>query len=229
MSNTKTTTKKSTAIEAAESEITEAEAKHSALLAEASAAEENVSKAQAELKRIEHCIATDDPSAGLEDLTKADTELRFFKLQLKAKTQAAVRAGGAVRTARAAHIMARLEAGEYGIQMGRLQAEGEALASRIAALLIEYREQCEAHESGRHQLWADVKESDAVNDDGTGNPASPLAYGHEDGKRHKPFWIEVNGEAVPTISSEYRLGAVQRRAEWIINHGEELAAQHATI
>jgi hypothetical protein len=211
------------------SRITEAEAKHAAVLAEVAAAEENVSKEEAELKRIEQCIAADDPSAGLEDLTKADTELRFFKLQARAKAIAAVRAGGAVRTAETARIMARLAAGEYGIDMGGLRAEGEALASKIAGLLGEYREQCEAHEAGRRQLWADMKASDAVNDEGTGNPASPLAFGHEDGKRFKPFWIDVGSEAVPVIESEHRIAAVHRRVEWIVGHGEELAAQHARI
>jgi hypothetical protein len=216
------------AVEVAASRITEAEAKHAAVLAEVATAEENVSKAEAELKRIEQCIASDDPSAGLEDLTKADTELRFFKLQARAKATAAVRAGGAVRTAETVRIMARLEAGEYGIDMGGLRAEGEALASKIAGLLIEYREQCEAHNAGRLKLWTDAQESDAVNDQGTGNPASPLAFGHEDGKRFKPFWIEVESEPVPVIES-YRSTAVQKRVEWIVSHGEELAAEHASI
>lgn len=229
MSNTKTTAKKSTSIDAAESKITEAEAKHAAVLDQSSTAEENVIKAQAELKRIEQCIATDDATAGLEDLTKADTELRFFKLQLQAKTRAAVKTGGAVRTARTELILAGLEAGKYGISMDRLTAEGEALASKIAALLIEHRDRCEAHEAGRVRLWEDMKESDAVNDEGTGNPASPLAYGHEDQKRSKPFWVEVNGEPVPNIHAERRPEAVQKRAEWIVKLGEESAAQYASI
>lgn len=229
MSNTKSTTKNAAAIKAAESKITEAEAKHAAVLAEASAAEENVSKAQAELKRIEQCIADDDPTAGLEDLTKADTELRFFKLQLQAKTRAAVKAGGAVRTAKTERILARFEAGEYGIAMDRLTAEGEALASKIAAMLTEHRDKCEAHEDGRRQLLADMKESDAVNDEGTGNPASPLAWGHEDQKRSKPFWVEVNGEPVPFINGDLRPALVQKRAEWIVMSGEEVAAQYASI
>lgn len=221
-------TKNTTAIEAAEFKITEAEAKHAAVLAEASTAEENVCKAEAELTRIEQCIASDDPSAGLEDLTKADTELRFFKLQARAKAQAAVRAGGTVRTAKTAHIMARQEAGDYGIDMGGLRAEGEALASKIAWLLLEYGERCAAHEAGRFKLWNDAKASDAVNDQGTGNPASPLAFGHEDGKAFKPFWLEVESEPVPPIG-DYRLTAVQKRIEWIVSHGEELAAEHASI
>jgi hypothetical protein len=230
MSTTKTTTKAkdTAAVEAAASRIAEAEAKHAAVLAEVATAEENVSKAEAELKRIEQCIASDDPSAGLNDLTKADTELRFFKLQARAKATAAVRAGGAVRTAETVRIMARLETGEYGIDMGGLRAEGEALASKIAGLLIEYREQCKAHEAGRLKLWNDMKASDAANDEGTGNPASPLAYGHEDRKRFKPFWLEVNSEPVPVIG-DYRLTAIQKRVEWIVNHGEELAAEHASI
>lgn len=223
------TTKTPTAIEVAASQITEAEAKYAAVLAEVTTAEENVRKAEAELKRIEQCIASDDPSAGLTDLTKADTELRFFKLQARAKANAAVKAGGAVRTAETAHIMARLEAGEYGIDMGGLRAEGEALASRIAGLLMAYRERCEAHESGRRQLWADLKTSDAVNDQGTGNPASPLAWGHEDGKQFKPFWIEIDSEPVPVTDAGHRMAAVQKRVEWIVNHGEELAAQHISI
>lgn len=224
MSNTKTTPKKSTAIELATSRIAEAEAKHAALLAEASTAEENVSKAEAELRRIEQCIASNDPTAGLEDLTKADTELRFFKLQLQAKNRAAELAGGTVRTAKTERILAKFEAGEYGVSMDRLVAEGEALASKLAAMLIEYHDKCDAHEAGRHALWADMKESDAANDEGTGNPVSPLAYGHEDGKRHKPFWIEVDGNPVPMINGDYRVKRVQDRAELIEKHGEELAA-----
>lgn len=223
MSNTKTTAEKPTVIQAAESKITEAEAKHAAILAEASAAEESVSKAEAELKRIERCIATNDPTAGLEDLTKADTELRFFKLQLQAKNRAAAFAGGAVATAKTERITARLDAGEYGISMGRLTAEGEALASKIAAMLIEHRGRCEAHEAGRRELLADMKESDAVNDEGTGNAASPLAWGHEDQKVYKPFWIEVNGEPVPFVNGEYRVKRVQERADVIVKSGEEMA------
>lgn len=217
-------TKNTTAIEAAESKITEAEAKHSAILAEASTAEENVDEAQAELKRIEQCIATNDPTAGLEELTKADSELRFFKLQLQAKNRAAFLAGGAVRTAKTARIMAKLDAGDYGISMDRMTTEGEALASKIAALLIEHRDKCDAHEAGRRALLADVKDSDAVNDQGTGNAESPLAWGHEDQRVSKPFWIEINGEPVPVVNGEYRVKRVQERAEVIAKHGEENGA-----
>jgi hypothetical protein len=73
-------------------------------------------------------------------------------------------------------------------------------------------------------MLADLKESDAVNDRGTGNPASPLAYGHEEGKAYKPFWIEINGEPVPSVNGEYRVKRLQDRAELIEKHGEELAA-----
>jgi hypothetical protein len=125
--------------------------------------------------------------------------------------------------------MARLEAGQYGIAMDRLTAEGEALASKIATMLIEYRDKCEAHTAGRIRLWEDVNESDAVNDEGTGNPVSPLAWGFEDQKRSKPFWIEVNGEPVPFINADLRPASVQKRAEWIVKLGEEVAAQHASI
>jgi rRNA maturation endonuclease Nob1 len=110
------TTKNAAAIEAAESKITEAEAKHAAALVEASTTEDNVNKAEAELKRIEQCIGTNDPTAGLEDLTKADTEHRFFKLQLQAKTRAAVKAGGAVRTARTGLIWHGLRPGSTALQ-----------------------------------------------------------------------------------------------------------------
>lgn len=54
--------------------------------------------------------------------------------------------------------MARLDAGEYGLSMDRMQVEGEALASKIAALLIKHRNKCEAHEAGKHRLLADVSE-----------------------------------------------------------------------
>jgi hypothetical protein len=223
MTNTKTT-KTAAAIKAAEQAVTEAVAKHAALLQEATTAEEKLSNAQAELCRVEQCIANDDPTAGLEDLTKADTELRFFKLQQQAKARAAANAEGAVRTARTALILARFEAGEYQIAMDRLTAEGEALASKIAAMLSEYHAKCNAHEGGRHALLADLKESDAMNDHGNGNPASPLAWGHEDQKRHKPFWIKINGELVPLVNGEYRVKRIQDRAELIEKYGEELAA-----
>lgn len=222
-------TKQPTAIEAAESKITEAEATHAAILAEASAAEESVSKAEAELKRIEHCIATNDPTAGLEDLTKADTELRFFKLQLQAKNRASTFAGGTVATAKTQRIMASIEAGEYGIDMDRLRPKAEALAATIAALLTEHVALCEAHNEGRRRLMTDAKESDAVNDEGTGNPASSLAYGHEDQKRHKPMWIEIDGEAVPEIHERGRWEAIQKHVEWILRNGAEAAAEHSPI
>lgn len=225
MSNTKNTTTTTTATAAAEAKIIEAEVKHAAVLAETNTAEENVNKAQAELKRIERCIADDDPSAGLEDLTKADTELRFFKLQLQAKTRAAVRAGGAVRTARTALILARLEAGEYGIAMDRLPPEAEALAAKIAALVTEHVALCEAHSEGRRRLLADAKESDAVNDQGTGNPASSLAYGHEGQKGHNPIWIEVDGEAVPEVYEKGRWEAILNRAKGTMQLGNESAEE----
>ncbi|MBT2594560.1 hypothetical protein [Arthrobacter sp. ISL-72] len=225
MSTTKNTAKNTAAIKAAEQAITEAEAKHAALLAESTAAEENVTKAQAELHRIEQCIANDDPKAGLEELTKTDTELRFHKLQAKAKARAARFAGGAVATARTALILARLEAGEYGIAADKLTAEAEALASKIAGLLQDYAAKCDAHNAGRLRLLADAKESDAVNDQGTGNPASSLAHGHEERNHRKPFWIEVDGELVASdIGTEYRLGRVQERAKLIVEHHEKLAA-----
>lgn len=225
MSTTKT---KATAVEAAASAITEAEAKHAELLAEAATAQENVSEAEAELRRIETCIATNDPTAGLEDLTKADTQLRFFKLQNQAKTRAAAVAGGAVQIARTALITARIEAGEYNLHMDRLRPEAEALATKIAALLTEHVALCEAHNEGRRRLLADAKESDAVNDQGTGNPESSLAWGHEDKKRHKPVWIEVDGELVPEVYGPGRWEAIQRRAEWIMKFGEEAAASSTT-
>lgn len=70
-------------------------------LAELPIIEEKVRNAEAELQRIERCIAADDP-------------------QLQAKSGAAVRVGGDMRAARTAHVMARLEAGDYGIKMNRL-------------------------------------------------------------------------------------------------------------
>lgn len=219
-----TITKTAAPTKVAEQAVTEAVAKHTALSAEANSAEDKVSAAQAELRRMEQCIANDDPTAGLEDLTKADTELRYFKLQQQAKARAAVKAEGAVRTARTALILARIETGEYQIAMNRLTAEGEALASMIAGMLSEHRAKCDAHEAGRRALLADIKESDAVNDYGTGNRASPRAWGHEDQKRHKPFWIKINGELVPLVDGHYRVKRVQDRAEIIEKHGEELAA-----
>lgn len=227
MTSTKTT--KPTAVEAAAIAVTEAEANHAALLAEATTAKDNVTKAEAELHRIEACIGNDDPTAGLEDLTKADTQLRFHKLQLAAKDRAATVANGAVRTARTALILARFEAGEYQISMDRLTAEGEVLASKIAGMLKEHHAKCDAHEAGRRALLADLKESDAVNDQGTGNPVSPVAYGFEDGKAYKPFWIEIHGEPVPSVNGDYRVKRVQDRAELIEKHGEELAANVITL
>ncbi len=47
----------------ATSAITEAEAKHSAVLQEATTAEEKVSEARAELRPIEQCTANDDSTA----------------------------------------------------------------------------------------------------------------------------------------------------------------------
>lgn len=227
MSTTKTTTKAkdAAAVEAAASAITAAEAKHAVLLAEATTAKENVTKAEAELKRIETCIATNDPTAGLEDLTKADTELRFYKLQNQAKTRAAAFAGGAVATARTALILARIEAGEYSLHMDRLRPEAEALAEKIAALLTEHVALCEAHNEGRRRLLEDAKESDAINDQGTGNPESSLAWGHEDQKRHKPVWVEVNHEPVPEVSELVRWEAILKRAQGTMHLGKESAAE----
>ena len=67
-----------------------------------------------------------------------------------------------------------------------------------------------------------------MNDEGNGHPASPLAWGHEDGKRFKPFWIEVDSEPVPVIPS-YRSTSVQERVKWIVGHGAEAAAEHSAI
>ncbi|MEV7457985.1 hypothetical protein [Pseudarthrobacter oxydans] len=228
MTTTKTSAKESTAIEAAATAITNAEAKHAALLAEATIAQENVTKAEAEIRRIETCIANDDLTAGLEDLTKVDTQLRYYKLQNQAKTRAAAVAGGAVATARTALIVARVEAGEYSLHMDRLRPEAEALATKIAALLTEHVALCKAHNEGRVRLLADAKDSDAVNDQGTGNPESSLAWGHEDQKRHKPIWVEVDGKPVSEIYEAGRWEAIQRRAEWIMKFGEETAANSTT-
>ncbi|UYY80750.1 hypothetical protein OIT41_15745 [Arthrobacter sp. YA7-1] len=225
---TSPTTKTSANVASAVKGVSDAEAKHAAAIAELPAIEERVRKADAELKRIEQCIADDEPTAGLDDLTKADAELRFFKLQHQAKSRAATVAGGAVQAARTALVRARLEAGEYGIHMDRLRPEAEALASKIAALLTEHVALCAAHNEGRLRLLADAKESDAANDQGTGNPASSLAWGHEDQKRYKPVWIEVDGEPVPEVHGRGRWEAIQRRAEWIVLFGEEVAAKSET-
>lgn len=229
MSNTKTTPKKSTAIELATSRIAEAEAKHAALLAEVSTAEENVGMAEAELRRIEQCIAAGDPSAGLEELTKADTALRFYKVQTQAKAGARREAEASLRLARTAHVMARLEAGDYGIDMDGLRAEGEALASSIAAELDAYKATCEAHNAAVRQLWTDLAGTDAHNtDNGGGNPASPLAYGHEGSKSYNSKWITVDGVTVPVIL-DLRIDQITKRVEWIRGHGEEVAAEYAVI
>lgn len=224
-----TTTKTSTAVAAAVEGVSEAEAKHAAAVAELPAIAERVRKADAELKRIEQCIADDDPSAGLEDLTKADTELRFHKLTEQAKKKALVKSSAKVRLARTAAILARMEAGEYDIQMNRLRPEAEALATKIAALVAEHVRQCEANNVGRVQLLEDAKESDATNQQGTGNAESRLSWGHEDGKKHKPVWIEVNGEQVPVIHLGGRQEAILGRAEWIVKFGEESAAEYKSI
>lgn len=227
MSTTKT--KAATAVEAAAVALAEAEAKHAAILAEASTAEESVGKALTELGRIERCIAVDDPTAGLEDLAKVDTELRYFKLQFQAKNRAATLSGGAVATAKSQRIMAGIEADEYAIHMDKLRPEAEALASKIAALLVEHVASCEAHNAGRSELLSDVQDSDAVNQHGTGNPDSPLSWGFEDGKRHKPLWIEVEGEPVPEIYGPGRWKAIQKRVTWIIESGEATAAEYSPI
>lgn len=45
------------------------------------------------------------------------------------------------------------------------------------------------------------------------------------GKRYKPFWIEVNGERVPMINSDYRVKRIQERADGIVKLGEKVATE----
>lgn len=228
MTKTKTKTTMA-AIEAAALAVSEAETKHAAELVALSTAQQNSSAAEVELRRIEQCIAASDPSAGLEDLAKADTAVRFYRVRAQAKAGARREAEAGLRQSRTAHVMARLEAGDYGIDMQGLKAEGEALASRIAAELDAYKATCMAHNAAVAKLWTDLADTDAHNaDNGSGNPASPLAYGHEGGKRYNDQWITVDGVTVPVIR-DLRIDQVTKRVEWIRGHGEATAAEYSPI
>ncbi|KQR06436.1 hypothetical protein ASF74_03440 [Arthrobacter sp. Leaf145] len=222
MTNTKTS------VATATKAVVEAEAKHAAQLAAVAKAEQDTAAAQAELKRIENSIANDDLSVGLEDLTKADTALRFHKLQAQAKGKAAFKADLAVRTAKTAVVLAKLDAGEYGISMDALRAEAVKLANKHAAELAAHRAKCDTHNEGLRQLLRDLEDTDAINDSGTGNPASPLAWGHEDGKAHNPQWVSVREEIVPPVR-DWRTERVQKYTEWTHKLGEASAAEHCHV
>lgn len=225
-----TSTKTKTSVATATKAVAEAEAKHTAQLAAVAKAEQDTATAQAELKRIENGIANDDLSVGLEDLTKADTALRFHKLQAQAKGKAAFKAELAVRTAKTAVVMAKLDAGQYGISRDALRTEAVALATKHAAELAEHEAKCTAHNNGVRALMDDLLHTDASNDEGTGNPASPLAWGHEggQGKAHTPKWVTVNEEPLP-LAPDYRIARVLKYTEWVKNDGAAAAEQYCPM
>ncbi|MFE4197834.1 hypothetical protein ACFRJ9_18415 [Paenarthrobacter sp. NPDC056912] len=224
--NANTNTKPSVAT--ATQALAEAEAKLAAHLSAQAQAEQDARSATAEQQRIEQCIANDDQTVGLDDLTKADTSLRFHNLQATAKGKAAYKAELAVRTAKSAVVMAKLDAGEYGISMDALRADAVALAKKHAKELAAHQAKCDLHNEGVRQLLDDVADTDAVTDDGTGNPASPLAWGHEDGKATNPRWVTVNEERVP-VAPSYRIERVQKYTDWVSGHGEAAAEQYCQM
>lgn len=184
--------------------------------------------AQTAIERIERDITSGNADVTPEELADANSKLQYFTLRQRAQATAVETAQDALRQAITAQIMTRIEDGSYQIHMDGLQSEGQALAEQIAALLTAYKEKCEAHNAARRQLLADVLESDAVNNDGVGNPHSPLVWGHENGGTHNPKWITVHGEQVPALSP-FQVDRVAKHAAMIVSSGVPYAKEHHPI
>lgn len=223
MSNTKTTdlTKANALVSGAETKLNDA-------MAELTTAGCGIRDAAAEISRIEQAIEAGDASISIDDLTKANSELKFYSLTQRAKARAAEAAQDSVREAKTAVVMAKLDAGDYDISKDALRTEAVELAKKHAAELAEHRAKCDAHNKGVRQLLSDLADTDAFNDSGTGNPASPLAWGHEDGRAHNPRWVSVREEVIP-LAPDYRVGRVQKYTEWVQGHGDAAAEQYCPM
>ncbi|MFE4077976.1 hypothetical protein [Paenarthrobacter sp. YIM B13468] len=174
-----------------------------------------------EIRRIQSAIEAGDDSIQLDDLTKANAELNFYQLKQQAKARAVEAAQQAEREAKSAHVVARVESGEYGLSADALRTEGEALAQQIATMLADHKAKCEAHNAARARLMADVKEITK----GGETEGAALAWGKE---FMMPDWVSVNGERVRYVYDS-RVETVAKRATQTVALGEEFAAEHYTL